>query len=171
MKRVKLAALALAGCTLTLADAKTAPFVDPLLAGAIAAPATVSYSGVVEVVRMGSRIAEASVYRVEHRAPGLTRRVYVAPSALAGDWVVTEGDAIFSVDPKRHRMLESRNDGADDSGALHANYTLLGENYHAVRKGNDVIAGRRTIDLALINNGTGRTTMLVRIDAVTKCVL
>lgn len=172
MKPAKIAALALVAGTLTLADAKTTRYsVDPLLVGAIAAPATVSYSGVVEVVHMGSRSANASVYRIEHRAPGLTRRVYVAPSALAGDWVVTEGDAIFSVDPKRSRMLESRNDAADDSSALHANYALLRENYHAVREGSDVVAGRRTVDLALVNNATGRTTMLVRVDAVTKCVL
>jgi negative regulator of sigma E activity len=172
MKRAKIAALALAAGTLSWADAKTAAYaVDPLLSAAIAAPANVSYSGVVEVVRMGSRTAEASVYRVEHRAPGLTRRMYVAPSTLAGEWVVAEGDAIYSVDPKRRRMLESRNDGADDSSALHANLALLRENYHAVRAGNDVVAGRRTDDVALVSNETGRTTMLIRVDAVTKCVL
>jgi negative regulator of sigma E activity len=172
MKRVKIAALVLAAGTLTSADAKTAsPSIDPVIAAAIAAPATVSYSGVVEVVRMGSRIAEASVYRIEHRAPGLTRRVYVAPSMLTGEWVVADGDAIYSIDPKLRRMVESRNDGADDSSALHANYALLRQNYHAVRAGNDIIAGRRTIDVALVNNATERTIMLIRVDAVTKCVL
>jgi negative regulator of sigma E activity len=48
---------------------------------------------------------------------------------------------------------------------------LLHQNYHSVRVGNDTVAGRRTIDLALIDNDTARTTMLVRVDAVTKCVL
>jgi negative regulator of sigma E activity len=172
MKRAKLAALALAAGTLTAADAKAAQYsLDPLIAAAIAAPGTVSYRGTVEVVRMGSRTAEASVYRVEHRAPNLTRRNYVAPSALAGDWVVAEGAAIFSVDPKRRRMLESRNDAADDSAALHANYTLLRENYHTVREGGDVIAGRRAIDLAVVRNDTGQTAMLIGVDAATKCVL
>jgi negative regulator of sigma E activity len=172
MKRARIAALAFAAGTLTAADANTAPYsLDPLVAAAIAAPGRVSYRGTVEVVRMGSRTADASVYRVEHRAPGLTRHVYVAPSTLAGDWVVAEGDAIYSVDPKRRRVLESRNDGADDSSAVHANYALLRENYHTVRAGSDVVAGRRTIDLALVSNDTQRTTMLIAVDAVTKCVL
>lgn len=172
IKRANIVAVALAAGTLTLADARTPQYAeDPLLAGAIAAPATVSYRGVVEVVRMGSRIAEASIYNVEHRAPGFTRRTYVAPSALAGDWVVAQGDAIFSVDPKHRRMLESRNDAADDSAALQANDALLRENYHAVRAGSDVVAGRHAIDLALVSNASRRTIMLLRVDAVTKCVL
>lgn len=157
---------------LSAADAKTAPqTVDALLAAAISAPSTISYTGVVEVVAMGTRTAEAAVYRVEHRAPALTRRSYVAPSIYAGDWVVAAGDAIFSVDPKRRRMVKSRNDGADDSSALHANYALLRRNYHSVRVGSDTVAGRRTIGFALIDNDTARTTMLVRVDAATKCVL
>jgi negative regulator of sigma E activity len=171
MKRANIAALALAAGTLTAA-AKTAQHpLDPLLAAAISAPSTVSYTGVVEVVRMGSHVADAAVYRIEHRAPGFTRRTYVAPPALSGDWVIAEGDAIFSVDPKRRRILESRNDAVDDSSALHANDALLRENYRVERAGTDTVAGRRAIDLALVSNDTGRTTMLIRIDAVNKCVL
>jgi negative regulator of sigma E activity len=172
MRRGKIAAVALAAITLVAADAKSAPrTVDPLLAAAINAPSTVSYAGVVEVVRMGTRTAEAAVYRIEHRAPALTRRSYVAPSIYAGDWVVAAGDAIFSVDPKRRRMVKSRNDGVDDSSALHANYALLRQNYHSVRVGSDIVAGRRTIDIALIDNDTARTTMRVHVDAATRCVL
>ncbi len=54
---------------------------EALLFEASSAPSTVSYTGTVVVVRIGSRSAEASVYRIEHRAPDQTRRVYSAPSA------------------------------------------------------------------------------------------
>jgi negative regulator of sigma E activity len=172
MKRVKIAALALAAGTLTAAGAKPAQYsLDPLLGVAISAPSTISYTGVVEVVRMGSHVADAAVYRVEHRAPDLTRRDYMAPSALSGDWVVTKGDLAFSVEPRRRRILETRNDAADDSAALDANYALLRKNYRVVRTGSDSVAGRSTIDLALISNYSRRTTMLIRVDSASKCVL
>ncbi|MBV8067834.1 MAG: hypothetical protein JO113_07645, partial [Candidatus Eremiobacteraeota bacterium] len=67
MNRASAITVALAAVTLGFAVAKESR--DPLLFAAIAAPANVSYTGVVEVVRIGSRSAEADVYRVEHRAP------------------------------------------------------------------------------------------------------
>src|SRR5579863_7747853 len=85
---------------------------DPLLFAAIVAPANVSYAGIVQVVRIGSRAAEADVYRIEHRAPDLTRRDYEAPAALAGDTVVSKGRLLFSLDTPRHRIVEARNEDA-----------------------------------------------------------
>jgi negative regulator of sigma E activity len=171
MHRASIAALTLAAGTLAAATTTAPHPLDPILAAAISAPSTVSYTGVVEVVRMGTHAADAAVYRVEHRAPGFTRRVYLAPSALSGDWVIAESDVIFSVDPKHRRVLESRNDAVDDSAALHANYALLRENYRVEHAGNDTVAGRRAIDFALVSNDSGRTTMLLHIDATSKCVL
>ena len=172
MKRANVAALALAAGSLTFAAAK--PATDPLnalLSAAISAPSDVSYVGVVEVVRMGSHAAEAEVYRVEHRAPNLTRRVYTAPSGLSGDSVVSKGDLAFSIDAKRHRIVETRNGALDDPLALNADYALLLENYRVSRKGSEVFDGRRAIDLVLINKFTRRITMLVRIDEASKLVL
>jgi outer membrane lipoprotein-sorting protein len=171
MKRINLAAAAIAGATLAASGAASAPHsIDPMVVAAMSAPSTVSYTGVVETVRIGSRTSEASVYRIEHRAPGLTRRVYLSPSTLSGDWTVTNGSENFSVNPKRQQVLETPNDAAD-SAATNANYALLRQNYHVVRKGGDTVAGRRTIDLALVSNSSGRTTMLMRVDPVSKFVL
>lgn len=172
MKRANVAALALVAGSLSFAAAK--PATDPLnalLSAAISAPSNVSYVGVVEVVRMGSHAAEAEVYRVEHRAPNLTRRVYTAPSGLSGDSVVSKGDLAFSIDAKRHRIVETRNGALDDPLALNADYALLLENYRVSRKGSEVFDGRRAIDLVLINKFTRRITMLVRIDETSKLVL
>jgi negative regulator of sigma E activity len=164
---IAFAAVALVGCGSAFAE----PTRDPLLFAAIAGPANVSYTGVVEVVRIGARAAEADIYRVEHRAPNLTRRVYTAPAALAGDAVVSEGDELFSVDTSHHRVVETRNDAVTDPRALDAEYALLGQNYRVVRKGDESFDGRPAIDLALVNRYTGRTTVLVRVDAERKLAL
>lgn len=179
MKRASVAALSVAigmlgfaganprGVTPALATSSR----DTLLVAAMSAPSIVSYTGVVEVVRMGTRQAEASVYRVEHRAPGFTRRVYVSPPALAGETVFSKDDLVFSVDPKRRRIVEGRNDAMDDSTALQADDALVRENYRVAREGSGNFDGRQTIDLAFINNYSHRTTLLVRIDTASKIVL
>lgn len=144
---------------------------DPLLYAAIVAPANVSYAGVVHVVHIGSRASEADVYRVEHRAPDLTRRDYEAPASLAGDRVVSKGDLVYSLDTPRHRIVEARNDAVNDPHVLGSEYALLSENYSVVRRGDDSVAGRHTVDLALINKYSRRMTMLVRIDTGSKIAL
>ncbi|MBV9333321.1 MAG: hypothetical protein JO146_04890 [Candidatus Eremiobacteraeota bacterium] len=170
MRRIKpLVAAALVAASIGFATAKENR--DSLLFAAIIAPANVSYSGVVQVVHIGSRASEADVYRIEHRAPDLTRRDYEAPAALAGDTVVSRGDLIFSLDSPRHRIVEARNDAAGDSRVLSSEYALLSENYRVVRRGNDSVAGRHTFDLALINKYSGRMIMLVRIDSASKVAL
>lgn len=173
MKRTNVAALALAAGTLTLA-ASAKPASEPLgglLRAAISAPSDVSYTGVVEIVHIGSHSAEAAVYRVEHSAPNLTRRTYTAPSALSGDSIVSKGDLVYSIDARNHRIVETRNDAADDPLALNTDYALLRENYSVVRKGNESFDGRGVVDLALVNKYDRRTTVMLRIDAASKLVL
>jgi negative regulator of sigma E activity len=169
MKRIEVLALAIAAGMLALADAKPAPeTLDALLVAAMNAPATVSYTGTVEVVHFGGRTAEATVYRVEHLAGTLTRRVYVAPSSVSGDAIVLRGDSIFSIDSKHRRIVESRGD-TEDSMAL--DDALLRRNYRAERTGAEEFAGRPVIDLTLVNRYSGRPTLIARIDALTKLVL
>lgn len=142
-----------------------------LLFAAMSANSTTSYTGVVQVVRMGSRAAEASVYRIEHRAPDLTRRVYSSPSALAGDAVITKGRVSYSVDARRHRIVETRNAALDNRIALNDNYALLRQNYQVDQKPDEAFDGRRCVVLSLVNKYNHMSTMLVRIDRETKIVL
>jgi negative regulator of sigma E activity len=164
------AALLAAGSSFASAG-PAAPSADALLFAAMSAPATVSYTGVIEVVRIGAHSSEASVYRVEHRAPDLTRRIYSAPSALSGDAIISKGDVSFSVDERRHRVVETRNAALDDRIAFNDNYALLRENYSIVNKGAEAFDGRSTVALMLSNKYNHRPTMLVRIDRETKIVL
>ena len=173
MKRVSVAAFVLAAASVTFAGAAR-PVNDPLdglLRAALDAPSTVSYAGTVEVVRLGSHAADVSVYRIEHRAPNLTRRDYTAPSSLAGDSMVTNGTLEYSIDPKRHRIVERRDDEFADSGAFQAEYGLLRANYRVTQTGSETYDGRNVIDLAFVSRYTHRTTTRMRLDAVSKVVL
>lgn len=173
MKRVSAAvALLLAVATLAFAAARTAP--DPLEAKLLAAMTStphVSYTGTVEVVRIGNHTAEATVYRIEHRAPDFTRRVYTAPGALYGDSVIAKGELVFSIDAKRRRIIERQSEGGDDVPTPKSDYALLQQNYRIAGGGSETFDGRRAIDVTLTNDYSGRRTMLLRIDAVTNVVL
>ncbi len=161
----------LAGSVALSAAGSVRPGPDALLFAAIAAPSSVSYAGVVEVVRFGSHAAEASVYRIEHRAPDLTLRVYSAPSALSGDSVISKGDLSFSVDARRHRIVETRNAALDDRIAINDNSALLRKNYQFARKDDETFDGRSVVAIVLINKYNRQPAMLVRIDRETKIVL
>ena len=173
LRRASLAGLALLACSLTPASAGSRSDADlALLSQVLAAPATVSYSGVVETVRMEGRASVASIYRVEHRAPDLTRRTYSSPSRFLGDSEIVKGSLKFSVDGKNHRIVVTRSDPTlMDGSALRDLEALIRANYRTVWRGNGTFGGRPTVDALLINKHTNRPTMFVRIDRETKIVL
>jgi negative regulator of sigma E activity len=173
MKCFKVAAGAAAfAASLSLASA--APNDEPadgLVFDAMTAPTTVSYTGTVEVVSIGNQGSEASVYRIEHRAPNLTERLYMSPPRLRGDSIVIRGEQSFFVDVRRHRVLQTENDAANDQIARDDNYILLRANYRAVKQSAESFDGRDVRSVTLINKYTNHVTMLVRIDEQTKLVL
>jgi negative regulator of sigma E activity len=173
MKYVSIAAgLALSASALGAASSSPPDqYAQALLARAMSAPATISYTGVVEVTRVGSDASQVSVFRIEHQAPDLTRRVYTAPSSLAGDATITRGEENFSIDVKRHRVVEEQDDAAGDRVALVDNYRLLESNYRAQLETPESFDGRQTVGVLFVNKFTARPTMLVRIDAQSKLVL
>jgi negative regulator of sigma E activity len=172
MRRGSIVVVAALAMALPSGTSRSAPNgVDALLFAAISSPMKVSYTGICEVVRIGNQASEASVYRIEHRAPNLTRRSYSAPSALAGDAVISKGNLSFSVDVQRHRVVKTRNGALDDRIALNDNYTLLRANYTAVQKAEETFIGRRVAVVLLTNKYNHQPTMLVRIDQETQIVL
>lgn len=174
MKRFKIVAGA-AAIVASLSLASAAPAVeepaDGLVFDAMTAPSTVSYAGTVEVVNIGNQQSDASVYRIEHRAPNLTQRVYVSPPKLRGDIVVSRGEESYFVDVGRHRVVQTENDASSDQIARDDNYLLLRANYRAIKRSTEGLGGRRVRTIALVNKYTGGVTMLVRIDEATKLVL
>lgn len=172
MKRVVL--LACCGALvagLSSAGASSEEPADALVYDAMAAPATISYAGTVQTVRIGNAGSQASVFRIEHRAPNQTVRRYTTPSALAGDYVITKGVQTYSVDIKRQRVVVGKNDAVNDQIAIDNNYLLLRQNYRAVKRGAESLGGRGVVDVALVNRYTRQTIVIVKIDTETKLVL
>jgi hypothetical protein len=171
--RASLTALALLACSLTPAGAGSASDADQsLLSQVLAAPATVSYSGIVEVTRMGDRAAFSSVYHIEHRAPDLTRRTYSSPPQFFGDAEIVKGNLEFSIDARNHRIIATRSDDAVTAGpALRIREALIRANYRTAWRHNGTFGGRPTIDALLINQHTDRPALFVRLDRETKIVL
>jgi hypothetical protein len=173
LRRASLASLTLLACSLTPAGAGSRSDADlRLLSQVLAAPATVSYSGVVETVRVESFGTVRSVYRIEHRAPDLTRRTYSSPPRFLGDSEIVKENLKFSIDAKNHRIIVTRSDPTLMAGsALREREALIRANYRAAWRRNGTFGGRPTIDALLINKHTNRPTMLVRVDRETKIVL
>jgi len=172
LRRASLAALALLACSVTPAGAGSTSDGDlKLLSQVLAAPAAVSYSGIVEVTRMGDRAAVSSVYHIEHRAPDLTRRTYSSPPQFFGDSEIVKGDLEFSIDSKSHRIIATRSAAVTAGPALRAREALIRANYRTAWRHNGTFGGRPTIDALLVNKRTDRPALFVRVDRDTKIVL
>ncbi|HTZ53697.1 MAG TPA: DUF4367 domain-containing protein [Candidatus Acidoferrum sp.] len=131
----------------------------------------ISYVGEVAVLRIGQEHADAEVYRIEHRAPGMTRRWYIAPQELYGDSIITRGSTTYSIDVKREQVVVSKGEDVDQEVTENGNFGVLLSNYNAIYAPNETFDGR-TVDVVLLNNRyTGQTTMRVLIDQRTHIML
>lgn len=146
---------------------------DPsqLLLDAISAYAKLSYIGQVQNVDYGVKRADAVMFRIEHRAPGTTRRWYLAPESLYGDSIISLGDTSYNVDTHHGRIVVTKDDAIDDQVAEDENFDLLMRNYNAMMAPDDNVAGRRARCVLLVNKYTGQTVMRIALDAQTKLVL
>jgi negative regulator of sigma E activity len=142
-----------------------------VLRQAMSAPSTVSYVGEVQRLEIGQSQSEASIFRVEHRAPSLSRYWYIAPQSLYGDSIITRGEVSYSIDVKRSRVIVDENDTIDDQVAIDDNFSLLTTNYRAVLAPNETVVGHSARVVLLVNRHTGQTTMRVWIDGQTHLVL
>ena len=162
-------ALALASSSLAFAAAPDTP--SDLLRAAMKAPQNTSYVGEVQLLRFGNQKSEASMFRIEHRAPNLTRRWYLAPQDLYGDSIISRGENTYSIDIKRNRIVVTQDDALDDQVAEDDNFGLLSANYNVDEGPTETLFGRPVRTLTLTNRFTGLATMRVHIDAQTHLVL
>jgi negative regulator of sigma E activity len=142
-----------------------------VLRAAMQAPSHVSYVGEMQTMRIGDQHGEVAIYRVEHRAPDMTRKWYLAPEALYGDSTISRGSVSFAVDVKRNRVVVSENGALDDPDVLAGNFDLLVKNYRAVFGPNETFDGHPVRVITLINKYTGETAMRVHVDAQNDLVL
>ncbi len=166
--------------TTTLYGATPAPRVTPpvasadarpLIVEAVAAPKHVSFVGQMSSIRSGTTQAFAVIQKVEHRAPDQTRRTYLAPRDLYGQFVISRGAMSWGVDPGKRRVVVSENKAAVDPVAVVDDIALLDSNYRAVRTGADDVADRRTDVVDLVSRYTGERAMRLWLDVETHVVL
>jgi negative regulator of sigma E activity len=143
----------------------------PLIVAAAAAPRHVSFVGQMSTIRSGQTRAFAVVAKIEHRAPDETRRTYLAPRVLYGQFVISRGAMSWDVDTNRKRVVISENRAAVDPVAIVDDIALLDSNYRAVRTTVDSVADRRTDVVDLVSRFTGERAMRLWIDSDTHIVL
>ena len=142
-----------------------------LLRAAVLAYTKYSYTGQVQNTDFGVSRADAVLFRIEHRAPDMTRRWYLAPESLYGDSIISRGDTSYNIDPHKKQIIVMHDDAIDDQVAMDDNFGLLLHNYRALIGPEDNVAGHRVIDVLLENKYTGETVMRIGVDAQTKLVL
>ncbi len=167
--------MALSSAQLLLAALLASPTPSPtpadLLRDAMSAPQHISYVGEVAVLRIGQEHSDAEVYRVEHRAPDMTRRWYIAPQVLYGDSIIRRGSTTYSIDVKREEVVVATGEAIDEQVTELGNFGVLMANYTAVYAPHETFDGR-PVDVVLLNNRyTGQTTMRVLIDKATHLIL
>jgi negative regulator of sigma E activity len=144
---------------------------NALVRQALEAPRHVSYVGQLQTIRWGTRVANATIQRVEHLAPSSTRRTFLAPEALYGEYDITRGTTTTKIDPKQHRAMVSENPSSDNEIAINSSIALLAANYRAVIGPVEIVAGRPATTVSLVNRFSGERMMRLWIDNETKVVL
>ena len=146
---------------------------DPnaLVREALDSPHHVSYVGQLQTIRWGTRVANATIQRVEHLAPSSTRRTFLAPEALYGEYDITLGTTTTKIDPKQKRAMVSENPSADSASTTNNNAVLLAANYRAVVGPVEIVAARPATTITLVNKFSGERMMRLWIDNETKVVL
>jgi len=164
----------------TAPAAQPVPAVEPtsdpaaarLLADALQAPRRLSYVGQVSTIAWGSSGTQAVEMNVEHRAPDLTRKWYIAPSRVYGNYVIERGATSYAYDLHSDTVTITHNPAADEDDLTEAsNFGLLTTNYRAVPGADDEVAGRKAHTLSLINRYTGTRLQRIWIDAQTSLLL
>jgi negative regulator of sigma E activity len=158
---------------LAFADVRATPPPDSnaLVRAALDAPRHVSFVGQLQTIRWGIHVASATIQRIEHLAPSRTRRTFLAPEALYGEYDVTLGTTTTKIDPKAKRAIVTQNPSSDNTAAIKGNIALLTANYRAVIGPVEMVASRPATTIALVNRYTGELAMRLWIDNATKVVL
>ena len=143
----------------------------PLIVAAAAAPKHVSFVGQMSSIRSGQTQAFAVVSKVEHRAPDQTRRTYLAPRVLYGEFVISRGAMSWDIDTNHQRVVVSENKAVVDPVAVVDDIALLDSNYRAIRTASEGVADRKADVVDLVSRYTGERAMRLWIDTETHVVL
>jgi len=148
-----------------------APNADELVRAATDAPKHISYVGEVSSTRWGASQAIATIVRIEHKAPDRTRRTYLAPQSVYGEYIITRGTRTYDYNVDAATVATSENLASDNTIAYNNNIALVFANYTTVEGPHESVAGRVAQTVSLVNRHTGERMMRLWIDAQTKVLL
>ncbi len=137
---------------------------ETLLRESIDAPKSISYVGQYDTVRFSSNRASATIVKIEHLAPDRTRRWYLAPESIYGDYVVSRGLTTYAFDTKRKLVTVSRDPTIDNAVSPAGEIDRVMQNYRAVADGADIVADRPTTSIVLVNRYTGERAARIWLD-------
>lgn len=155
-------AFGLAGASPSVAGSDAS--LETLLRESIDAPRTVSYVGQFDTVRFSSNRASATIVKIEHLAPDATRRWYLAPESIYGDYVVTRGLTNYEFDTKRKNVTISHDPTIDNAISPTGEFDRVMRNYRVVADGEGIVADRPTISIVLVNRYTGERAGRIWLD-------
>ncbi len=138
---------------------------------AVSAPASVSYRGTKVVILWSSGGAEASTVQVDHQAPNLYRLEYVPTPGRQRRLVIDDGKTRWQYEASVRLALRSPSSVPGDDGLPVDRLSLLRANYAAAVIGDDRVAGRNVVVVALRPRSGPRPTLLLWLDADTGLVL
>jgi len=144
---------------------------ETLLLAGIDSPRSTSYVGQFESVRFSSNRAAATIVKIDHLAPDRTRRWYVAPESLYGDYVISNGPTAFAFDTHRSKLTVVDKTEPSDVFATGDVRRVL-QNFRPLSSGNDdIVADRPTQSIVLVNKYTGERALRLWLDRETHLVL
>ena len=138
---------------------------------AIVADDSVSYTGTITTLVYTTHGANATVVRVDHRAPKKWRMWYVAPADAYGRLIVSNESLTYQYEPKIATVFS--NDWAQTSPdvILELDAQRVLKNYSVDVGAATNIAGRKATALSLISKHTGALAERLWVDAENKLLL
>lgn len=132
---------------------------------------SVSYSGTITTVIYDHDSAEATVARIDHKAPHSWRIWYIAPSDAYGRMVVSNESLTYQYEPEQNRVY--KNDWSESApGVAQAlDVDRVEQNYSVELGAATTVAGRNARTVSLISKHTGSLVERLWVDSATKLIL
>lgn len=146
---------------------------DPrtLFSAAVTADDSISYSGTLTSVIYQADGAQATVTRIEHRAPYSWRIWYVAPADAYGRLIISNEYTAYQYEPSQNKVYKNEWSEAAPDVAAPLDVSAVEQNYNVDLGPQTSVASRKATELSLVSKHTGSLVERLWVDAKTKLIL
>lgn len=142
-----------------------------LFRAALEADDSVSYSGTITSVIYDRDSADATVARIDHKAPNSWRLWYVAPAGAYGRMIVSNESLTYQYEPKQSRVYKNDWSATAPGVALSLDFGRVEENYTVELGPKTSVAGLTARSLSLVSKHTGSLIQRFWFDVRSKLIL